>query len=226
MPSRSSWTRPQPTSGSRLTRRTTEVTLESAAARSRLSTSTRSGAGRFSRKFGSSAGFCSGMSSCRFRYRNPSLPDDQDALSPPPAPRSMRASAPTAAAPMATAATPATRIQAVRFFIPSASTAGIEELGPLLGLGRVDAGRELLAQPAVALPRFLGLVLLLESGREPHQGMIARNRRLGVVHDLTIPRHRLVELAVLAVGLREGEPGQVRHEGVAVAPGGQLFELL
>src|SRR6476646_3402220 len=110
----------------------------------------------------------------------------------------MRASAPTAAAPMATAATPATRIQAVRFFIPSALAAGIEAVGPLLRLGGVDAGRELVGEPAVALPRLLRAVLLLEDGREPHQSMIARNGRLGVVHDLTILRDRLVELTLLA----------------------------
>ena len=105
------------------TRTTSPDTPGSAAARSKLSISVRSEAGLRSSSDPKSAEGCSGMlpsSSANSTVFDPNPPAEP----PPELARSASAITPTAAAPIAIAATEATRIQPVRFFIGIRSSPG------------------------------------------------------------------------------------------------------
>src|SRR5262249_30740372 len=141
----------------------------------------------------------------------------------------MRASAPTAAAPRATARTEAARIHAVRFFMGAALALddGLEVVGALPRFRGVDARGELLGQPLVG-SRGLGVTLrALEDRAQREERVVAPDRGLRVLSDLAIGVDGLGGLSAAHVKVGEGEAGQRGARRVLVLlPRGVLQGLL
>ena len=135
-------------------------------------------------------------------------------------PRRRRARAPTAAAPRATAATPATRTQAVRFFMASPLSPRPPQVvgaAPRLGQRRRWPGTPRSAGGRRAPPP--GVRCASSSvDAEPHQRVVARHGRAGVVHDLPIALDGLVPAAAAAVEVGQGQARQAAARAASSPP--------
>src|SRR6185436_2641431 len=119
-------------------------------------------------------------------------------------PRRKRASAPTPAAPIATAATPAIRTHAVRFFMVSDPSARrLQVVGAAPRVGQEDAPRELLRQALVGSTGLLRAVGLLERRGEAHEDVVARHGQGSIVGQGPVRGHGLVGLFASAIQVRQ-----------------------
>src|SRR5262245_52436449 len=132
---------------------------------------------------------------------------------PPPPPRTRSATTPTAAAPSATAATPAAISQTLLRLMPaSASALDRQVVGAGARLGGEEAGRELLGQLLVGCARLGEAPRVLQRLGRAQQRLVARQARLRVAGERAIGVDGLVHLPAAPVDLREPQPRQVGLE--------------